>query len=66
MCESTAYLITPEGERKLMEYVVDIVPKENGRLVLTDILGEEQIIEGILKEIRLLDHKIIIEKTKNN
>ncbi|KZL93345.1 CooT family nickel-binding protein [Clostridium magnum] len=63
MCESTAYLITEDGERKLMDYVVDVVPKENGKLSLTDILGEEQIIEGILKEIRLLEHKIIIEKT---
>ena len=64
MCESTAYLITPEGERKVMDYVVDVVPKENGKLLLTDLLGEEQVIEGMLKEIRLLEHKIIIEKVK--
>jgi Predicted RNA-binding protein len=63
MCESTAYLITEDGEHKLMEYVVDVVPKENGKLSLTDILGEEKIIEGMLKEIRLLEHKIIIQKT---
>ncbi|ADK16778.1 MULTISPECIES: CooT family nickel-binding protein [Clostridium] len=62
MCESTAYLVTPEGERKIMDYVVDIVPKENGKLSLTDILGEEEIIEGMLKEVRLLEHKIVIEK----
>jgi predicted RNA-binding protein len=62
MCESTAYLITPEGERKVMDYVIEIVPKENGKLFLTDILGEEKIIEGIIKEIKLLDHKIIIQK----
>lgn len=62
MCESTAYLVTPEGERKIMDYVVDIIPKENGKLSLTDILGEEEIIEGILKEVRLLEHKIVIEK----
>ncbi|AZV58444.1 MULTISPECIES: CooT family nickel-binding protein [Clostridium] len=62
MCESTAYLVTPEGERKIMDYVVDIIPKENGKLSLTDILGEEEIIEGMLKEVRLLEHKIVIEK----
>ena len=64
MCESTAYLITSEGERKVMDYVVDVVPKENGRLLLTDLLGEEKLIEGMLKEVRLLEHKIIIEKVK--
>lgn len=62
MCESTAYLVTPEGERKIMDYVVDIIPKEDGKLSLTDILGEEEIIEGMLKEVRLLEHKIVIEK----
>ncbi|PKM58794.1 MAG: RNA-binding protein, partial [Firmicutes bacterium HGW-Firmicutes-4] len=24
MCESSAYMITPEGETKIMDYVVDI------------------------------------------
>lgn len=62
MCESTAYLITPEGERKVMDYVVEIIPQAGGKLFLSDILGEEKIIEGILKEVKLLDHKIMIEK----
>ncbi|CAB1262228.1 CooT family nickel-binding protein [Clostridium sp. WLY-B-L2] len=62
MCESTAYLVTPEGESKVMDYVVNIIPKENGKLFLTDILGEEKIIEGMLKEVDLLKNKIVIEK----
>lgn len=62
MCESTAYLVTPEGEQKIMEYVVNIIPKENGKLFLADILGEEKIIEGMLKEVNLLENKIVIEK----
>lgn len=64
MCESTAYLITPEGERKIMDYVVEIIPQADGKLFLSDILGEEKIIEGMLKEVKLLDHKIMIEKIK--
>ncbi|MEY7999789.1 CooT family nickel-binding protein [Clostridium sp. Mt-5] len=62
MCESTAYLVTPEGEQKIMEYVVNVIPKENGKLFLADILGEEKIIEGMLKEVNLLENKIVIEK----
>ncbi|WP_138205394.1 CooT family nickel-binding protein [Haloimpatiens lingqiaonensis] len=61
MCESTAYLITPEGEEKIMEYVVEVLPKEDGKIFLADLLGEEKIVDGVLKEIKLLDHKIIIE-----
>lgn len=61
MCESTAYLITPQGEEKIMEYVIEVVPKEDGKIFLADLLGDEKIVEGVLKEIKLLDHKIIIE-----
>ncbi|HBC96885.1 MAG TPA: RNA-binding protein [Clostridium sp.] len=62
MCESTAYLVTPEGESKVMDYVVNIIPEEGGRLFLTDILGEEKMVDGMLKEVDLLKNKIVIEK----
>jgi predicted RNA-binding protein len=61
MCESAAYLITPEGENKIMDYVVDIVPNDDGSLTLSDLLGGTKIVQGRLKEVKLLKHKIIIE-----
>lgn len=61
MCESTAYLVTPEGESKVMEYVVNIIPKDD-KWFLTNILGEEKTVEGILKEVDLIKNKILIEK----
>lgn len=61
MCESTAYLVSPEGESKVMEYVVNIIPKDD-KWFLTNILGEEKTVEGILKEVDLLKNKILIEK----
>lgn len=63
MCESIAYLATPQGERKIMENVVYMKP-ENGKVYLSDLLGEQKIVEGYVKEIRLIDHKIIIEEKK--
>lgn len=62
MCESTAVLITKDGEKKLMEYVVDVVPQANGKVFLAGLLGDEQVVDGYLKEIKLLDHKIIIQQ----
>ncbi|AKL94542.1 RNA binding protein [Clostridium aceticum] len=59
MCESAAYLITDKGEQKIMENVVYMKP-ENGKVFLADLLGEQKIVEGIVKEIRLIEHKIII------
>ncbi|AOY76419.1 CooT family nickel-binding protein [Clostridium formicaceticum] len=59
MCESAAYLITDKGEQKIMENVVYMKP-ENGKVYLADLLGEQKIVEGIVKEIKLIEHKIII------
>ncbi len=63
MCESIAYLVTPQGEKKIMENVVYMKP-ESGKVYLSDLLGEQKIVEGYIKEIRLIDHKIIIEEQK--
>jgi predicted RNA-binding protein len=53
--------VSPEGESKVMEYVVNIIPKDD-KWFLTNILGEEKTVEGILKEVDLLKNKILIEK----
>jgi predicted RNA-binding protein len=63
MCESSAYIITEEGLEKVMENVINMLP-EDGKVYLTDLLGEQKIIDGEIKEIRLMDHKIIIEEKK--
>ena len=61
MCESIAYLVSEHGEEKIMDNVVYMVPSE-GSVFLEDILGDQKVVEGILKEIKLLDHKILIQK----
>ncbi|MBK5245127.1 MAG: CooT family nickel-binding protein [Eubacteriaceae bacterium] len=61
MCESSAYMLTPEGETKIMDYVVDIIPNDDGSLILSDLLGGTKIVQGRIKEVKLLNHKIIIE-----
>ena len=60
MCESQVYLLTPEGEKKIMDNVVYIKP-ENGKVYLEDLLGEQKIVDGKIKEMKLIAHKIIIE-----
>ncbi|MDO4288765.1 MAG: CooT family nickel-binding protein [Eubacterium sp.] len=63
MCESSAYLINKEGqEEKIMDYVIDIVPNADGSLTLSDLLGGTRIVNGSLKEVKLLSHKILIEE----
>ncbi|MGL5327630.1 MAG: CooT family nickel-binding protein [Peptostreptococcaceae bacterium] len=59
MCESAAFILKDSELEKVMENVVSVDPFE-GKVYLTDLLGEQKIVDGRIKEIRLMDHKIII------
>ena len=61
MCESSAYLITKGREQKIMDYCIAVIPQANGKILLTDLLGEQKIVEGMIKEVMLLEHKIILQ-----
>ena len=62
MCESSACLLGKDNKlEKIMDNVVSVDP-DNGKVYLTDLLGEEKIIDGVIKQIRLMDHKIILEQ----
>jgi predicted RNA-binding protein len=61
VCESTAYLFREDGLEKIMDNVVYMKP-EDGKVYLSDLLGEQKIVDGEVKEIRLIDHKIIIQE----
>lgn len=61
MCESTAYLLNDDGEQRIMDNVIFAVPSD-GNVYLEDILGENTTVKGYIKEIRLLEHKIILSK----
>ncbi|RDY29243.1 CooT family nickel-binding protein [Romboutsia weinsteinii] len=62
MCESAAFIRKNDKLERIMDNVVTIDPYE-GKVYLTDLLGEQKIVDGTIKEIRLMDHKIIIEET---
>lgn len=60
MCESSAFLLGKDNNlQKVMENVVNVDPTD-GKVYLTDLLGDQKIIDGYIKEIKLMDHKIIL------
>jgi predicted RNA-binding protein len=61
MCELTVYLVEGGREEKVMEDVATITP-DGERLVLTDLLGQQKIVEARLKELKLLEHKVFLTK----
>ena len=62
MCESSVFILGKNNElNKIMENIVTVDPYE-GKVYLTDLFGNQKIIDGVIKEVRLMDHKIILEE----
>ncbi len=61
MCEAKVYFKKGEDLELVMEDCISIVPQDS-KLVLHDILGKSEVVEGKILQIGLLDHKVILEK----
>lgn len=60
MCEANAYLKTGEEEVLFMESVDIIEPYEEG-LKLVDIFGKQKFVRAVIKDMTLLNHRILLE-----
>ncbi|KUK41214.1 MAG: hypothetical protein XD69_0737 [Clostridia bacterium 62_21] len=61
VCEANAYLREGDREELVLEMVDRVVPHEDG-LLLEDIFGHRKIIKARIKELALVDHRIILER----
>ena len=61
MCEANAYLIKDGEEKLIMENVDTLRPGKNG-IYLQDIFGGQRTIKAIIKEMNLVDHRILLEE----
>jgi len=61
MCEANAYLIKDGEEKLIMENVDTLRPETNG-IYLQDIFGEQRTIKARIKEMNLVDHRILFEE----
>ena len=60
MCEAIVYLNKDGKQEMLMENVV-IVRPEADKLILVDLFGERKEVHAAIKEVKLLDHQVILE-----
>ena len=63
MCLSTVYEVGPGGREKVCEYV-SAVRAEDGKVILTDIMGLETVVYGAMTSVDLVKNEIVIEGTK--
>jgi len=61
MCEANAYVIKNDKEEIYLESV-DILKPEGNQIYLRNIFGEQKVFKGKIKEMSLLNHKIILEE----
>lgn len=62
MCEAHVYVSRVGNLEEFMKNVVSITPQDDERLLLIDLFGERKLVNAKLVDIRLLDHKVIIEE----
>jgi len=60
MCQSSAYL-EKEGVKELLMEDVDLFETSGNQIRLTNIFGEEIKVSARVKNLSLVDHKIILE-----
>ena len=60
MCEANAYLID-SGEETLVMENVDVLRPEGNGVYLQDIFGGQRTIKARIKELNLVDHRILLE-----
>jgi predicted RNA-binding protein len=60
MCEANAYLIE-SGEETLVMENVDVLRPEGNGIYLQDIFGGQRTIKARIKELNLVEHRILLE-----
>lgn len=61
MCEANAYLLR-DGEEELIMQNVDILRPETNGIYLQDIFGGQRTIKARIREMNLVDHRILLEE----
>jgi len=62
MCEANAYILKGGQEELILESVDIVEPEDNGRYRLVNIFGEQKNVEGKIRFMNLVNHKIVFEE----
>jgi predicted RNA-binding protein len=63
MCEANAYLLKEGKEELILEDLMILRPEQEG-LYLQNIFGEQKRVKARIKELNLVEHRIILEEAK--
>ena len=63
MCEANAYFRDEDGDVLIMDSVDIMEPEGDGVWRLTDLFGDRKTVEGHVKEMNLVNHRIFFERS---
>lgn len=64
MCEANVYIIDKDGKEELLLEAVDkVIPTAEG-LFLENIYSQRKTVKARIKEMALVEHRIIIEEAE--
>jgi predicted RNA-binding protein len=63
MCEANAYLLKEGKEELIFEDLMILRPEQEG-IYLQNIFGEQKRIRARIKEMNLVEHRVILEEAK--
>lgn len=62
MCEANVYLLDKQGkERLILESVDKVIPGEDG-IFLQNIFNQRKVVKAKIKEMELVNHRIVLEE----
>lgn len=61
MCEANAYMVREGKEELVMEDIMILRPENDG-LYLQSIFGEQKRVRARIREMNLVDHRILLEE----
>lgn len=62
MCEANVYLLDKDGNEKLLLESVDKVIPSGEEILLENIFSQRKTVRAKIKEMALVEHKIILEE----
>lgn len=61
MCQSRVVTFRGGQEEVVMDDVVTVRPQDD-QLFLQDLYGQQKVVRARIKELQLMDHRIVIEE----
>lgn len=61
MCEANTYLLKEGKEELILEDLVILRPEQDG-IYLQNIFGEQKKVKARIKELNLVEHRVILEQ----